>query len=66
MPNSCPLQHAGDLDDSIGDNLSWLKGKHYIRAGFNMVWNTKRQNINTTGAAGTNGVFIRQHSWGEL
>jgi hypothetical protein len=57
IPNSRPLHHAADLDDSIGDNLSWLKGKHYIQAGFNMVFSTKRQNINTNNAAGTNGGF---------
>lgn len=56
-PNSRPLHHAADLDDSIGDNLSWLKGKQYIQGGFNMVFNTKRQNINTNNAAGTNGGF---------
>lgn len=57
IPNSRPLHHAADLDDSIGDNLSWLKGKHYLQAGFNMVFSTKRQNINTNNAAGTNGGF---------
>jgi hypothetical protein len=56
-PNSRPLHHAADLDDSIGDNLSWLKGKHYIQAGFNIVFNTKRQNINTNNASGTNGGY---------
>jgi hypothetical protein len=56
-PNSRPLHHAADLDDSIGDNLSWLKGKQYIQGGFNIVFNTKRQNINTNNAAGTNGGF---------
>jgi hypothetical protein len=56
-PNSRPLHHAADLDDSIADNLSWLKGKHYLQAGFNIVFNTKRQNINTSGTAGTNGGF---------
>lgn len=55
MPNSRPLTHAGDLDDSIGDNISWLKGKQFFQAGINLVFNTKRQNINTSGAAGTNG-----------
>jgi hypothetical protein len=56
-PNSRPLHHAADLDDSIGDNVSWLKGKQYIQGGLNIVFNTKRQNINTNNASGTNGGF---------
>jgi hypothetical protein len=38
-----PIPHASDLDDTITDNWSWLKGKHYITAGITFVWNTKRQ-----------------------
>jgi hypothetical protein len=45
-----PLYHAGDLDDTISDDWSWLKGKHYVQAGINIVINGKRQN--QTGAAG--------------
>lgn len=34
---------ASDLDDTITDDWSWSKGKHYISAGFTKVFNTKRQ-----------------------
>jgi hypothetical protein len=45
-----PIPHASDLDDTVGDNWSWLKGKHYISAGVTFVWNTKRQlSINASG-----------------
>jgi hypothetical protein len=48
-----PLTHASDLDDTVGDDWSWLHGRHYLQAGFTMVFNTKRQN---PGSA-TNGQF---------
>ena len=38
-----PIPHASDLDDTLTDNWSWLKGKHYLTAGITFVWNTKRQ-----------------------
>ena len=38
-----PIPHASDLDDTLTDNWSWLKGKHYFTAGITFVWNTKRQ-----------------------
>ena len=38
-----PIPHASDLDDTVTDNWSWLKGKHYLTAGITFVWNTKRQ-----------------------
>jgi hypothetical protein len=41
--NGRPIPHASDLDDTVGDNWSWLKGKHYITAGVTFVFNTKRQ-----------------------
>ena len=50
---SRPLTHAADLDDVVGDDWSWLHGKHYLQAGFSMVFNTKRQNV----ASATNGQF---------
>jgi hypothetical protein len=40
---SRPIPHASDLDDTVTDNWSWLKGKHYLTAGITFVWNTKRQ-----------------------
>ncbi len=38
-----PIPHASDLDNTVTDNWSWLKGKHYLTAGITFVWNTKRQ-----------------------
>src|SRR5208283_1102943 len=38
-----PIPHASDLDDTITDNWSWLKGKNYFTAGVTFVFNTKRQ-----------------------
>ncbi|MGD0799613.1 MAG: carboxypeptidase regulatory-like domain-containing protein [Acidobacteriaceae bacterium] len=51
--NGRPIPHASDLDDTVGDNWSWLKGKHYISAGITFVWNTKRQQT----IEATNGSF---------
>ncbi|GAC1419459.1 MAG: hypothetical protein NVSMB62_12160 [Acidobacteriaceae bacterium] len=48
-----PLTHAADLDDTVGDDWSWLHGRHYLQAGFSLVFNTKRQNV----ATATNGQF---------
>jgi hypothetical protein len=48
-----PLTHAGDLDDTLADDWSWLRGKHYLQAGINVVLNTKRQNA----FAATNGQW---------
>ena len=48
-----PLTHAGDVDNTISDDWSWLRGKHYLQAGINVVFNTKRQNA----FAATNGQF---------
>lgn len=42
---SLPLTHASDLEDTLTDDWSWVKGKHNIEAGVNMVYSTKRQNI---------------------
>ncbi len=38
-----PIPHASDLDNTVTDNWSWLKGKNYFTAGITFVWNTKRQ-----------------------
>ena len=52
--NGRPIPHASDLDNTVGDNWSWLKGKHYITAGITFVFNTKRQqSINATNGSFT-------------
>jgi hypothetical protein len=38
-----PLDHASDLEDTLSDDWSWLRGNHYIQAGANIVFGTKRQ-----------------------
>ena len=48
-----PIPHASDLDDTVSDNWSWLKGKHYLTAGVTFVFNTKRQ----VSGQQTNGAF---------
>lgn len=48
-----PLTHAGDTDNTFTDDWNWLRGKHSVSAGINIVLNTKRQNP----AASTNGQF---------
>ena len=40
-----PLTHAADLDDTLSDDVSYLRGKHFFQAGINIVFNTKRQNV---------------------
>ena len=50
---SRPIPHASDLDDTITDNWSWLKGKNYFTAGITFVFNTKRQ----VSGQQTNGAF---------
>lgn len=39
-----PLTHASDVEETLTDDWSWLKGKHFIEAGFNFVHSIKRQN----------------------
>jgi Carboxypeptidase regulatory-like domain/TonB-dependent Receptor Plug Domain len=48
-----PIPHASDLDNTVSDNWSWLKGKHYLTAGVTFVFNTKRQ----VSGQQTNGSF---------
>ena len=50
---SRPIPHASDLDNTITDNWSWLKGKNYFTAGITFVFNTKRQ----VSGQQTNGAF---------
>jgi hypothetical protein len=39
-----PVIHASDLEDTLSDDWSWLRGKHYLRAGVQYVRGTHRQN----------------------
>jgi hypothetical protein len=39
-----PLHHASDLEDTISDDASWLRGKHLLQFGVQRLWGTKRQN----------------------
>jgi hypothetical protein len=48
-----PIPHASDLDNTVSDNWSWLKGKNYFTAGITFVFNTKRQ----VSGQQTNGSF---------
>jgi hypothetical protein len=48
-----PIPHASDLDNTVSDNWSWLKGKNYFTAGLTFVFNTKRQ----VSGQQTNGSF---------
>ena len=42
---SLPLNHASDLEDTVADDWSWLRGNHYIQAGGQVVLGTKRQTL---------------------
>jgi hypothetical protein len=46
-----PLNHASDLEDTLSDDWSWLHGSHYIQAGANILFGTKRQS-NFSASAG--------------
>ena len=39
-----PIPHASDLEDTLSDDWSWLRGKHYLQGGIQYVRGTKRQN----------------------
>jgi hypothetical protein len=49
-----PLTHSSDLEDTLTDDWSWLRGNHYIQAGLNIVFGTKRQ----TDFSQSNGVWF--------
>ena len=52
------IPDATDLEDTVSDNWSWLHGKHFIEAGGEIVFGTKRQwstVANTTGDVNFNG-----------
>jgi hypothetical protein len=48
-----PQPAATDLEDTVTDDWSMLKGKHYFQAGFQQVFGTKRQ----TSFEQANGLF---------
>jgi hypothetical protein len=50
IPANLP-RNASDLDDTLSDDWSLSKGKHFFQAGFTLVFNTKRQ-IPTTASNG--------------
>lgn len=39
----CIIPRATDLEDTVADDWSWLRGKHFLEAGFTMLFGTKRQ-----------------------
>jgi len=43
VPTSRPLFHASDLEDTLSDDWAWLWGSHYVQAGTQIVFGTKRQ-----------------------
>ncbi len=53
------LHHASDLEDTVSDDWSWLRGKHFLQAGGVVLLGTKRQNINgnSAGSFGFTGQF---------
>ncbi|MEO8660810.1 MAG: carboxypeptidase-like regulatory domain-containing protein [Bryobacteraceae bacterium] len=60
VAQTMPLIHASDLEDTLTDDWSYVKGKHTIEAGFNLVFSTKRQNIFS--ASNGNWVFSGKFS----
>jgi hypothetical protein len=45
VEQSLPLTHASDVEETLTDDWSWLKGTHFIEAGINYVHSIKRQNM---------------------
>ncbi len=54
------IPRATDLENTLADDWSWVRGKHFLEAGVTMLLGTKRQWAtvsNTTGDASFNGTF---------
>ncbi|HEY6293794.1 MAG TPA: carboxypeptidase regulatory-like domain-containing protein [Terriglobia bacterium] len=49
-----PLNHASDLENTLTDDWSWLRGNHFIQAGMQIVFGTKRQ----TAFSASNGQWM--------
>ncbi len=54
VSTSLPLNHASDLEDSLSDDWSWLRGNNYIQGGIQYVRGTKRQTL----FAASNGSWL--------
>jgi hypothetical protein len=53
------IPRATDLENTLADDWSWVRGKHFLEAGATMLLGTKRQwatGANTTGDASFNGA----------
>jgi len=44
VSSSLPDPHSANLEDTLSDDASWLRGNHYIQFGFQQVFGTDRQN----------------------
>jgi hypothetical protein len=40
------LHHASDLEDTVSDDWTWLRGHHFFQSGATVILGTKRQNSN--------------------
>ncbi len=49
-----PIPHASGLIDTVSDNWSWLRGKHFIQAGAQVILGTSRETLPTA----SNGEFV--------
>jgi hypothetical protein len=60
--SSSPLLHASDLENAFADDWSWLKGKHLLQAGVQLMLGTKRQNVSaySNGLWSFTGLFTGQ------
>jgi len=49
-----PSPHASNLNDTLSDDWSWLRGNHYLQAGLTLSYGTARENTFT----GSNGEWF--------
>jgi hypothetical protein len=50
--SNVPQPGADDLEDTLSDNWSWLRGNHYIQAGAQILFGTARQTMTGIAANG--------------